>query len=293
MKPTVWDNVRQSIYNLIDHTILENGAYVNVTKGQTTHFGKDTSLLYPVTDDTLPYPTSGHIWQSAFHNFVYESGIQNLPPPILVSGIYINNVFTPKTSGMHIDYYNGRIILDTPISTSSTVQAEFAYKEYSFVAPDNNKPFKSSTKFRDNSKVYEDPFVASPDEIYLPALFIETEKGEDVPFEMGGVNFTEPTLKITVISDNQAQLESFASLICQFKMKSLPIIPATDGPKFDFFGDLRENYSFYQWVTLNQNFGFLKSVNYNRFYNANNDNKEPLLFAGAITIEISSVRFNQ
>lgn len=289
MRTTYWDDIRQSLYNVVDHNLLENGAYFTVTTGQKNPAGNDVSRLYPVTDPSL-YSVSGHIWQSAFHNFVYESGIVNSPPPIVASGVYINGVFTPKGSGVHIDYINGRVILNTAISTSSVVQAAFSFKEYSFVRPDNSKAFVNNTKFETNSKVNNVPFAASPNEIYLPAILIELDSATERGFQLGGTHETLPNFKLTLLSTNQTQIDGLASLICFQSTESFPIVSANSGPKFDFYNDLTQNYSFYEWVRLSQNLAFLKSVKYNRFYDAKSENIEPSLFGGIINAEISAIR---
>lgn len=289
MKNTLWDDLRQSLYNVFDHKLLENGAYVNIATGQANPKGVDLSKLYPVIDNEL-YDVSGYIWQSAFHNWVYESGIANQPTPVVCSGIYIDGVFTPKGNGIHVDYQNGRIVVNTPISTSSNVQAAFSYKEYSFVSPDNNRAFKNQTKFDDNSNIYINSFAASPDTIHLPAIFIEIDDADERGFQFGGTNETLPVFKLPLISRDLSQVEGIASIMCQKSAHSLPIGNALNGPKFDAYHDLLENYSFSGWLGLVQNFAYVKSVKYSRFYEAKSETTDPTLFGGFITVEISAIR---
>lgn len=289
MQTTYWDDIRQSIFNLLDHRLMENGAYVNIVTGQKDARGQDISLFYSVSDSELGIP-DGCIWQSAFHNFAYESGVINVPPPTLISGIYINGAFTPKSNSMHIDYANGRVILDTPISTSSVVKSNFSYKEYTFVSPSNTVFFKNQTKYINNHKTYTNPFPASPYLIYLPAIFIELDTSREVGFEFGGTTETFPTFRLTLVSDVQSQIEGMASIFSQQATKSFPVVSANNGPKFDNYGDLMENYSFYTWFNTNKNFALLKSVNYNRFYDSKDKVEVPSLYGGVIDIEISAIR---
>lgn len=289
MRNTLWDDIRQSIYNLFDHKLMEQGAYVNIATGTTNNQGVDLSRLYPVVDTELPY-SSGQIWQSPFHNFVYESGVQNLPSPILASGIYVNGVFMNKASGVHIDYGNGRFILDAAIATTGVVQAAYSYKEYSFLRPDNRKPFVSSNKYVPNSRVYINPFPATPDTVYLPAMFIEIEYATEDGFEFGGPHNSQPQYKITLLSDTQTQVEQIASVLCNESTRSVNIVAAHLGPQFDLYGDLSTPYSFYQWCGQNNNFAYLKSVKYSRLFFRSDDGKEPELFGGVVNIDISAIR---
>lgn len=291
MKSTFWEDIRQSLFNYFDHTLLENGAYSNITGGQKNARGYDLSLLYPVEDASLGLP-SGYIWQSAFHNWVYESGVLNQPPPIVASGVYINGSFAPKSSGMSIDYINGRIILNQPISVNSVVQASFGYKEYSFVAPFNSIPDTLTTHYQNNSKIYNQPFAASPDEVFLPAMFIEIEEATEKGFQFGGTHETLPLFKINIVSDKRSQVEGIASVFASKSTESFPIIPISLGPKFNSLNDVTEPYSFYTWVNLvnPSNYAYIKSVKYNRFYNVSEDKIEPSLLGGFVYIEILAVR---
>ncbi len=291
MKSTFWEDIRQSLFNYFDHTLLEQGAYTNITGGQKNFKGYDLSQLYPVVDDSLGLP-SGYVWQSAFHNWVYESGVQNQPTPIVASGMYINGTFAPKASGMTIDYVNGRIILAKPISVNSTVQASFGYKEYSFVAPFSNVLDTLNTNYTNNSKIYNQPFAAHPEEIFLPAMYIEIDEATEHGFELGGIHETAPIFKINIISDKRSQVEGIASMFASKSTTSFPILPLSFGPKFNSMNDLSQPYSFYEWADsiIPGHFAYIKSVKYNRFYNLSENKTEPSLFGGYVSIEILAVR---
>ena len=49
-----------------------------------------------------------------------------------ISGVYVDDTFYPSdTTGTYshkVDYFNGRIIFDNAIASTSKVQAEFSYK---------------------------------------------------------------------------------------------------------------------------------------------------------------------
>lgn len=289
MKSTFWEDIRQSLYNTLDHALLEQGAYTNVTGGQTNVKGYDLSALYSVIDPSLNLP-SGYVFQSAFHNWNYESGVVNQPSPIVASGVYIDGIFAPKSSGMSIDYLNGRVIFNKPLNPSARVQASFSYKEYSFVAPFSDVLDTLATNFTDNSKIYNQPFAATPDEIYLPAMYIEVQEGSEEGFQFGGTHQTMPIFTITLISNKRSQIEAIASVFASKSTTSFPIVPISQGPKLNSVNDLKAPYSFYDWVSLSSNFAYIKSVNYNRFYNFREDKLEPSLYGGTVTVEILAVR---
>lgn len=289
MQPNLWDDLRQSLYNNFDHILLTNGAYSNIHTGQVNAKGQDISTLFPTVDNQL-YDVSGYIWQSAFHNWVYESGLVNSSPPIICSGVYVNNVFVPRGSGVHIDFINGRAIFDSPLSLSSQVKAAFSPKEYSFVLPNNNKAFKNKTKFEENSEIYIDSFPASPYIIYLPAIFVEIANASEAAFEFGGVTQTMPIFQFPILSRDLTDVERIGSLFCSKSTKTIPITPALSAPKFDFYNDLTENYAFCTGCTGVQNFAYLKSVKYSRFYEGKSEGIDPTIFGGTIDVEIFAIR---
>lgn len=289
MRADYWDDIRQSLFNHIDHKLLEKGAYVNVPSGYTDFRGNDLSRLFPVVDNQL-YSNSGYIWQSAFHNWVYESGLASQPSPIVASGVYINGVFTPSSASLHIDYINGRIISNSSIAVDAVVQSAFSYKEYSLVRPNNSRPYANQGKFLENSITFGVPFPASPDTISLPALLVEIDNATEVPFQFGGTHSALPNFTVSIVSDNLSQVESIASVICNEATRSFPISSFGSAPKFDFYNNLTENYSYSVWASGTQNLGYIKSVNYSRVFNSSATKEDPTLFAGVITLEISAIR---
>lgn len=290
MNTTYWEDIKQSLYNVINNVLLEQGAFLNISLGMKDKHNNDLSKLFCVSDPRFPV-MDGQLWQSAFHNWNYQTGVNNPLPPTVFSGVYYNGVFIPKDDTMHVDYENGRIFFDSPFPTTGVMQAEFAIKEYSFLSPSSEKEAVHETQFVINDdKTGRDIFPADPTQIYLPALFVEVEDGTEKGFQFGGATETMPTIKINIISDRRQQLEAIASVLMHLSTKSFPIVPASNGPKFDFFNDVIEPYSFGNWSTLSRNFAYIKSVKYNRFFTTKQESKEPHLFGGVALIEILAIR---
>ena len=142
--------IKMNMLMQLEHELLKDGNYQNVSSGQLFYDGSDMSRFLPdVSDQALAEigVAAGQIWQSPFKNFVYESGITRLnisnvlrdfPLPIRMSGIYVDGAFyptSPSASGYSptmahtIDYLNGRVIFNNPLSLNSRVHADFSYKE--------------------------------------------------------------------------------------------------------------------------------------------------------------------
>jgi len=139
---TITNDIQDGIIEYLDWALLEKGNYFNVSRGELAPNGEDYSRLKPSSNDNY---SAGQAWDGFKSNWVWQSGISYSPPPVVgtnhtkpgVSGVYINDVFYPSTtSGAYahnIDYYNGRVIFNSPIPTSSKVQVEYSYKWISII----------------------------------------------------------------------------------------------------------------------------------------------------------------
>lgn len=183
-------NIQDALVEYFDWGLLEKGNYFNVTKGELASNGLDMSVLRLSSNDAY---TSGQVWEGFRSNWVWQSGVSGvgIDPPIVgtnpdfpgISGVYINDQFEP-TSGVgqyahKVDYFNGRVIFDTPIPTGSTVQAEFSYKHINVVYA-NNVPWLREIQMRTQkptSHFYDvstgDWDVPPETRLQLPAIAIE------------------------------------------------------------------------------------------------------------------------
>lgn len=179
----------------LEDKLLRQGLYQNVPSGQVDAYGRDQSKLLSVSNDEDFQ--SGQVWQSAFKNWVYESGIvpyqSGLAEPTLVSGVVVDGTFyADSVSGVFehfVDFPNGRVIFTTPISTISTVQASFAYKK---VTVDFAERFDNErmdllieTAIKDNPQQSGVQLYPTKDNRTLPAVWIDVLRRENDGYELG------------------------------------------------------------------------------------------------------------
>ena len=126
--------IEQLQVNLMDFFnwgLLEAGGYTDVLIdiSDTT---EDATLL-PVH---MPGQPDGRIWQAPQRNWVWETGLESLRQPIAVSGVYVDGTYhNLNTTGQYkhfVNYPEGRVVFDQPISTHSLVQAEYSYRWVNF-----------------------------------------------------------------------------------------------------------------------------------------------------------------
>ncbi len=179
----------------LENKFLTEGLYRSINTGQVDFYGRDTSLLISITDDETFQ--DGQVWQSAFKNWVYESGIvptqSGLAPPISVSGVTVGGTFFPDTTvgpfQHFVDFPNGRIIFISPIPLGSQVQATFSYKE---VTVDFAESFDNErmdllieTAIKDNPQQSGVQVYPTKDNRTLPAVWIDVLRRKNDGYELG------------------------------------------------------------------------------------------------------------
>lgn len=134
---TLTNDIQDGIVEYFDWALLEKGNYFNVTLGELSPNGEDYSRLKLSSSDNY---TAGQAWEGFRGNWVWQSGVSYSPSPIVgtnyakpgISGVYVNDVFYPSTTtgqySHYVDYYNGRVVFNSPIPVNSKVQAEYSYK---------------------------------------------------------------------------------------------------------------------------------------------------------------------
>lgn len=184
--------VKSNLTYWLEDKLLREGLYINVPSGYLDYYGRDHSILIPVNDD--PTYASGTLFQSAFKNWVHESGIavteSGLAEPVVCSGAYVDNTFVARGATLKVDYPNGRVIFSTP--QTGTVRASFAYKMVSVDDADRfeneNMPLLIETSYKDNplqTGVQTHPTAISRT---LPTIFVEFTERRNAAYEIGSAS---------------------------------------------------------------------------------------------------------
>lgn len=191
--------VKQNLELWLNDIFLQEGMFYTVSVGETDIYSRDISQLTNVSDASY---SDYMVWQSPFKEWVHESGIvplySGVVPPLIASGVTVNNTFYPKDSGAAgydasfahaIDYKNGRIIFESPIASGSTVQAEFSYREISVSQADayenEQMEFYIETAYKDNP--YQTGVIIYPEanSRTLPLVLIDILDRRSEAYELG------------------------------------------------------------------------------------------------------------
>lgn len=172
------EQLQENLMEFFNWGLLEAGGYTDV--GLDANYDVDDNTLLPKHISGQP---DGRIWQATHRNWIWESGLESVRQPVQVSGVYVDGTFhsSDSTDGFkhYVNYPEGRIVFDTPIPTSSVVQAEYSYRWVNFY--DQNVPWFRDVVF--DSMRYELGDSTQPsgvvgllqqNAVQLPAVIVES-----------------------------------------------------------------------------------------------------------------------
>lgn len=215
----------------IDWALLNIGAFYNNTRPQSGVYGGDFSRLRLQNE---PNFTLGRVWQGVRTNWVYESGLSYATQPINISGVYVNNTFYSSSSSgsfsHKIDYPNGRVIFDSPISTSSVVQVNHSYKAVN-VQTSSSSPWYQELmygSYRPDSTQFTtiissgDWSIVGSNRLQLPAIVVDSiPYRRFTGYELGGGQNMYQGMALKVFTENKNTRDMLVDILSDQNDKTI------------------------------------------------------------------------
>lgn len=221
--------LEHNLKHFLDWCFLDIGGFINVDiPTQDLNQGNFHQLRPVKNPETSRDNTT---WESFRKDWIYETGIDYSTSPNSVSGIYINNTFYPGPTGnstysYYIDYPNGRITLNKPISSSSKVHVEYAYRNIQVYKSSDNLWWKELQ--RNTYQAYRfdknpDYNVLSNNRVQPPFIMIEPiARNQQIPLELGSYeNILSQDVLLHVFTQNTNQRNSITDLLLLQKDKDI------------------------------------------------------------------------
>jgi len=254
---TLNNELQDNLVEFLDWGLLEKGNYQNVSLGELAPNGNDYSLLKLVNNSVVN--GSGTMWEGFRQNWVWQSGVTFNPQPVVgnnnsipgISGVYVNDQFySSNTTGSYkhkVDYFNGRVIFDTPIPSGSKVQAEYSYK-YINVIYANSLPWIREIQYRTldnptrlNPSNNTEIQVPAEARIQLPAIAVEvvpkrTLKG----YQLGGGQFVETDILFHCLAEDEFTRNKLVDIVSLQNDKTIYMFNSNEiGASGDFPLDVK------------------------------------------------------
>jgi hypothetical protein len=236
-----------------DWGLLKVGAWSDITLSQSGAWGGDFSQLRLVNDS---YYTDGQVWEGVRKDWVWETGVdytdvdgsgQN---PLTVGTPTIDGV--AATGAYHVNYPLGRIIFDTPVSTSSTVKVQHAYRNVQVYRADD-APWFRQLQFRtfrpDDSHVTQSGSgewaIGGNHRVQLPTIILEAApRGTSSPYELGnGSLIMKQDVLFHILAESRSMRNNLVDIIRQQSDKSIWLydnntVNAASAYPLDYRGEL-------------------------------------------------------
>ena len=230
VKDTTLNNeIQDNMVEFFDWALLKKGNYFNVTLGETAPNGYDYSKLRLSSDERF---TAGTCWEGVRNNWVWQSGVNYSPAPLVgtnntkpgISGVYVDDTFYPTTTtgdyAHHVDYFNGRVLFDSPIPTGSKVQVEHSYKWINVVYA-NSVPWLREVQYRSydvNGEFFQaakgDWDMPPEARLQLPAIAIEIVPRRSVTgFQLGGGSYVDTDVLFHCLAEDEITRNKLVDIV--------------------------------------------------------------------------------
>jgi hypothetical protein len=229
-KDSLTHNLLYGIIDFYNWGFLEIGGYSNVNRPTSSGvYGGSRYRLRYVND---PRYSAGQVWEGFRTNWVWETGVSPTTQPIQVSGVWKNNTYSTLNSlNAYVDYPNGRVIFNTPIATTSTIDAEFSHRIVAI--RDTETPYLQTL-------MYESYRVDKPDALtslsgnwssladtrtQLPCVGVEVSyDGSFSPYQIAGGQNVHKTVNFYIFAENRDHKDYIADIIASQNDRGI-IIP--------------------------------------------------------------------
>lgn len=283
MKPTFSHNVVNSFFLWFDHFLM--------TKGEA--YKTFTTKLYNYSDPRLGGDKV--IYGSPYKQWVYDKSITGATIP---TGFTINGSIVPTgTSGMKIDFDNGRIIFNSGVSTDLNITGTYSVKEVnSYVTDQPEDNLIIENKYVTNSRFTVTENYISPYNPVTPCIFASIETAHNTAFAFGGEDETKCIVKLVAFCENLYQLDGLLSIFGDSYNEFFSLIPMTGHPLGEF-NELKTGVypTGYDYNNLSKSYNsqkmFISHVETSKIRDSVLKELNPILHIGFLDFEITTYRY--
>lgn len=223
-----------------DWSFLKIGAWNDVQVNTAGAYGGDVSQLRPVEDPNPEY-SNGQVWEACRKDWIWENGIsytnpftntEFFPESILV---YINGV--GASSPYIVNYPQGQIIFDDPISTTSEVKAQYSSRGIQVSIADDSDWWN---QLQYKSFNVEDSFflqidkgnwtIGSEQRVQMPAIIIESVPStKSRGYQIGdGSLWVQQDVYCHVIAEDRRQRNRIMDILLRQQDKTIQLFNSDD-----------------------------------------------------------------
>ncbi len=261
-------NYRNRVYSnlklFFDDKLVARGWYDNIASGETDWHSNNLSQVLPVqTDPLYPVDTGStvHVFQGYRRNWVSESGVSlhasglvapTIPRSVFINGVEHNSSAFDGVSGIAIDFRNGRVISESGIAFTSTVEVAHSYKEV-WVDTIARDLITNQITAIDNTKRIVVTDVPSGMIGQVPMILMEMGRSaEPQGRQLGGGLILKPTVFLHVIANNRWDKDELVDFLEHRKDETIILVDIDGAPQqFTYEGDFAPGWETYEGLKGN------------------------------------------
>lgn len=208
--------------NLIEYFrwgLAQAGNYQDVS---IVSLGNNTGTPDCLTPYTFPSQTdqsTATVWQSLHSEWAYETGLVTVRQPIVITQIFVNGTGVANDGSQYsINYWDGRVVFNTPIPVTSIVQVSYSYRYYNIY--DQTEPWFNQVVY---NQFITDQTNAPPgalalmqsNRVQLPLILIEDVPNyKFVPKQLGDISqFAYQDFILHVMAEDAIDRSNLVSII--------------------------------------------------------------------------------
>lgn len=298
----VSDNLAYNLQSRIEYGLIEIGAY-SAVRFDTPMSGYCT--LQGSYDRSLG--GSGYVFEGFGPSWIWQEDVSvpnGMTQPTRASGVWINDDFylTSTTVGQYshkIDYRNGRVVFDSPLSPSDVVKCEYFMNDVDVLTTESRqwKRIVDDYASRFTTIAQTQPSglasVLKENRIWLPSVFVEVDSVVNTTgLQLGGGQINDIRVVYHIFAERPADRKTLSDLLIEEEDRVLRLFDVNDiTPPLSFDGtvasgaltykDLTDQNSPYFWT-----FGFVESST------GGNSGQFPNLYRATIRQNIQVDRYN-
>jgi len=283
MKPNFSHDVLNSFFLWFDNYVM--------TKGEA--YSTKTTKLYNYTDPRLG--GNKKVFGSPYKQWAYD---KNISGSIIPSGVTIDGVFTATgTSGLFIDYDNGRITFTGNVPTGLDITGTYTVKElntYVTDQPEDNLIIEN--KYVTNSRFTVTETYIPPYNPVTPAIFASIENTHNTAFAFGGEDETNCNIKLVAFCESLYQLDGLLSIFADSYNEVFSVVPMTKHPIGEF-GEIKTGLypTGYNYYNVSQQYSdrtlFIYHVETSKIRDSVLKELNPTLHIGFLDFDIKTYRY--
>jgi hypothetical protein len=202
-----------------------------LTQGEA--FSNKTGTLHYFDDSRLP--SSYKAYASPYKQWVTDSSVTGSTNPTIPTSF----MGSGRSDGIIFDFENGRIIeTGNAFGETAVITGTFAVKDFNvYLTNETEEDLILENKYVQNSRYTQSESGIKPYDQAVPAIFINQEVVNNVPFAFGGEDETRMTIKAVVLAEDTYSLDGVLSIFADSRHKNITLIPFSGHPATEY-GDL-------------------------------------------------------